>query len=119
MTTSNYAWIIDRDRLAEEEGPQYQLDNPSPCNDNAVGMTGPRNIGDNDLDALMTGGKGQRFRILDDDDEVYYEGRIILAASAMNGEEMFGPLDDFGAPNAGCTSIQYWEAGTGGGWKTL
>lgn len=45
-----------------------------------------------------------RFRMLDDDNEIYYEGRCTPATE-------FEPLDDFGRANAGCTSIQYREDG--------
>ena len=48
-------------------------------------------------------GTKERFRLLDDDGEIYYEGFLI-------GDE-FAPLDDFGEPNAGCTSIQVQENG--------
>lgn len=54
----------------------------------------------------------QRFRMLDDDRELCYEGRF-------EGEDLFESLDCFGTPNAGCTIIQYWESGPGGGWKDL
>lgn len=50
-----------------------------------------------------------RFRMLDDDEEVYYEGYTSISSS-------FDPLDDFGMPNAGCTDIQYRENGE---WKSL
>lgn len=49
------------------------------------------------------------FRMLDDDDEVYYYGRC-------SSNDSFSPLDDFGAPNAGCTTIQYFRSGK---WETL
>lgn len=54
-------------------------------------------------------------RLLDDDGEVYYEGRC----DSCDDDNAFGPLDNFGGPNAGCTTIQYWQSGKGGGWKTL
>ena len=47
------------------------------------------------------------FRMLDDDGTVCYEG---VSVADYDG---FGPLDDFGSPNAGCTEIQYQE------WVTL
>lgn len=43
-----------------------------------------------------------KFRMLDDDGEVYYEGR-------SSSDSSFDPLDDFGTPNDGCTTIQYWN----------
>ena len=45
-----------------------------------------------------------KFRLLDDDDEVYYEGW-------MSNSSSFAPLDDFGMPNDGCTALQCWENG--------
>jgi len=51
------------------------------------------------------------FRMLDDDGEVYYEGKSTVADS-------FAPLDDFGMPNAGCTEIQY-RNGDNHSWEGL
>lgn len=51
-----------------------------------------------------------RFRMYDDDGELYYEG---LAARVS-----FAPLDDFGTPNAGCTRIDYFNPETQT-WETL
>ena len=49
------------------------------------------------------------FRMKDDDGEVYYHGK-------SSDNSSFAPLDDFGTPNAGCTTIEYWSKGT---WETL
>lgn len=46
---------------------------------------------------------GKKFRMLDGDDEVYYEG-LSIETDETDG---FEPLDEFGMPNAGCTDIQY------------
>jgi len=48
-----------------------------------------------------------RFRLLDGDSEVYYEG---LSDDCDSGNA-FAPLDDFGEGNAGCTEIQYQHRG--------
>ncbi|HID40635.1 MAG TPA: hypothetical protein EYP33_00575 [Pyrodictium sp.] len=53
-----------------------------------------------------------KFRMLDDDNNIYYYGR----SSDKDSEDAFSPLDDFGRPNAGCTEIQYYENGK---WETL
>lgn len=53
-----------------------------------------------------------KFRLLDDDGQVYYEGY----SNDKDSEKAFMPLDNFGMPNAGCTEIQYWENGK---WETL
>lgn len=56
---------------------------------------------------------GKAFRLLDDDGELYYRGIYL----GPDDETLFAPLDDFGTPNAGCTSIQYRNAL--GAWETL
>jgi len=45
----------------------------------------------------------REFRMLDGDGNVMYEGRMLLGDES---DAEFHPLDDFGAPNAGCTEIQ-------------
>lgn len=60
---------------------------------------------------MLKAGKGEKFKMYDDDGELYYEGRIV-------GEDyhQLEPLDDFGMGNAGCTDIRYknekgiWES---------
>lgn len=70
---------------------------------NDEGTQGPR-LGD------MTIPRTHRFRMYDDDGELYYEG---LCAKVS-----FAPLDDFGKPNAGCTRIDYLNPQTQK-WETL
>ena len=55
-----------------------------------------------------------RFRMLDDDDNIYYYGW----SNANDSEEAFLPLDDFGLENVGCTEIQYYNEKTEE-WETL
>lgn len=62
------------------------------------------------VDQLQKDGFTQAFRLLDDDDEVYYTGWI------KPDTDEFAPLDDFGMPNAGCTSIQFQKEDT---WETV
>jgi hypothetical protein len=113
------AWKIDRDLLAEEFGDEPQL------------AEGPSDRSESAAHTLNTTNLGYRFRLLDDDGEVYYIGRTMFR-TVKNGvqttptnaeaEEVFGPLWDFGEPNAGCTEIQYW-LGRGidrqAGWVTI
>lgn len=47
----------------------------------------------------------EEFRIKDDDDVIYYYGKA-------TPDTDFDPLDDFGMPNAGCTSIEYKDKAT-------
>lgn len=87
---TEYAWIIEKDHLEED------------VSKSEVGIAGPREISDLQLQILKDGVKGQTFRMYDDDDILYYEGRFIGPREL--GDE---PLYDFGMPNAGCTRIEY------------
>lgn len=107
MSSKDYGWVIDRDHL--EEG------NIEIGNLNGVGTIGPKGV-DPTIIARLTLGEGTPFRLLDDDDKLYYEGRIIII-NTDHPEVEFAPLDDYGAPGAGCTSIAYQNAQ--GVWETL
>jgi len=103
--TSNYApygWIIDVDMIKDDGAKPG-------TNANATGLTGPRDISP-EHERLLKEGAGTKFRMKDDDGEVYYTGRII------GRDRSFDPLDDFGTPNAGATSIEYLEQGE---WEAL
>lgn len=101
------AWIITKDKIADAEAPEAS-------NCNAKGLTGPRTATDADVKRLKAG-EGKRFRMLDDDGEIYYYGRQLEESECTeeyeNGyfgaESEFAPLDNFGRPNAGCTEIQF------------
>ena len=86
------AWIITKDLIDTD----------------AVGVFGPRGVSETAVSALKAG-DGFKFRMLDDDGEVYYRG-------LSDEPDTFDPLDDFGTPNAGCTDIQYSGRG---GWTSL
>lgn len=86
-------WIITKDHCKNEYDPRDH--------------TGTRSANFNDEKAASL---VHRFRMFDDDDILCYEGLSNSADSAA----AFYPLDDFGAPNVGCTSIFYlrgekWE----------
>lgn len=89
-THSPYAWVITWVNLeildAKEKGTQ-----------------GPRTIGPDQERQLATG-HGHQFRMRDDDGNELYRGRYLGDPAS---EDAFGPLWDFGGPNAGCTEIQY------------
>lgn len=54
-----------------------------------------------------------RFRMYDDDGTCYFEG---LSTS----DSSFAPLDDYGTPGYGCTTMSYWEQrGNSWGWFPL
>lgn len=83
---SYYAWVITTDHL---EG------NKPVC------VTGPHDATDEQIANAHE--KGISFKIYDDDGELYYSGRYW----ELSGDIDFGPLDDYGAPNAGATEIHY------------
>lgn len=89
------AWIITVDHLAGE-GERGD-----------VGMAGPRGITPEQVASLQAG-EGREFRLYDDDQIIYYTGRSIWSDDEDGDEgQVFGPLDDFGAPSAGCTLIKW------------
>ena len=96
---AKFAWIIDR---VTEHGEEH-----------SIGVCGPSTAPDDLLNALKTGNPsitGKKFRLRDDDGNVYGYGRI-------TGEyQGFEPLDQYGEGNWGCTEIQYIRNGE---WTTL
>lgn len=109
IEAATYAWVIDVDHLADEGAE------PGSWVDNAATVTGPSTAPD-ELLAKLAAGEGEQFKMFDDDYELYYTGRLVSTEGA-DSEDGFGPLDDFGLGNAGCTSIQYKNAQ--GKWETL
>lgn len=105
---AKYGWIITKDHIAESGATPG-------TNANAVGVIGPRDISPEHQAALQRG-TGRAFRMYDDDGELYYSGRIVGENAIELGQDAFGPLDDYGRPNAGCTEIRYME---GGKWQSL
>lgn len=95
-------WTITIDNLADPDAKPA-------TNANAVGIIGPSGA-TKTADQIRFHHDAVQFRLLDDDDEVYYVGFMV------GNENEFAPLDDFGKPNAGCTSIQYLKEGS---WETL
>ena len=88
-------WIITTDHVCEGD-------------DN--GVTGPSSYdGPTDATALPI-----KFRMYDDDGELYYEGRMNDGASEQFG--LLDPLYAFGYGNAGCTRLDIFENGR---WVTL
>lgn len=91
-----------------------------------IGTAGPWDTTSEEIERAKK--DGVTFRMLDDDGIWYYRGKIwfdgierpqiskysrpadnYYICTGMGGDEMqeFGPLNDFGTPNAGCTSIEY------------
>ena len=84
------AWIITKDRLFEKDPNDWK---------SSVGVRSRKWD-----EVAPNNNPTHRFRMLDDDGEVYYEGKSTVADS-------FAPLDDFGMPDSGCTEIQYYNNG--------
>ena len=89
------AWAITKDHIAVPGAKPG-------TNHNAAGMTGPRN-NTRTAGQIASHPAAKPFRMFGDDGDLYYEGFLV-------GDE-FGPLDDFGEPNAGCTRIHIKENG--------
>ena len=97
-----YGWIITKDLLWDKDpilNKEYDIRNDK-------GTIGPSGT---ILDKGTIVTMGKKFRMKDDDGEIYYEGMIFETDKTETTG--FEPLDDFGEPNAGCTSIEYLENG--------
>lgn len=95
-----YAWIIDADHTEEATSEKSR-----------VGTIGPSWVAPETEAHLMNDiGLGRQFRMLDSDGELYYSGRLLDERDEAD-VEWFGPLDDFGRPYAGATTIEYFENG--------
>lgn len=96
---AEYAWIIDEDLVADGDN---------------VGIKGPANADERLVDGLADG-QGAVFMLSDDDHVPYYLGRLIRwpletpGGDELDDEDLFGPLDDFGTPSAGCTTVHYLD----------
>jgi hypothetical protein len=97
----DYAWIIDRDHLDEDQ--------PMDGIGSDVFMSGPSEAPAH-LMAKLNAGEGYVFKIYDDDEVLYYTGRLVFDPEEdglPSNEATAGPLDDFGTPNAGATEVRY------------
>ena len=97
----DYGWIITKEFDAVKSGEK-----------SSVGTVGPSGITE-DVQARLQKGEGTKFRLYDDDGELYAEG-LQISDGGEDGE--FAPLDDFGMPNWGCTEIKQLLNGE---WKTV
>ena len=110
------AFIITRDYVASEQDKKDYPNGKS--NLHAKGLIGPRNASDAD-EARLRAGEGIKFRLLDDDGNVYYHGRRLEESDAFatyDAEHELAPLDCFGAPNAGAVTQQ--EKNAEGKWSS-
>lgn len=98
----SYAWIIDTDHLYDPNDDVFV---------NEAGTIGPRIATNADTNRLAAG-EGWHFKIYDDDGILYYTGRLVVSGNTTRDDEtaMFGPLVDFGQPNAGAVDIRWaWD----------
>lgn len=89
-------FTITKDHIADPNAKQG-------TNANAVGIVGPNNA-TLTHEQIKTHPNRRHFKMYDDDKEIYYEGYLVGDADGQDG---FLPLDCFGMPNAGATSIHY------------
>jgi len=101
-------WTIKKDYIADAAARK-------PSNANAVGKVGPRNAKMN-AEQIVGHPHARKFRIKDDDGELYYEGVMVITPEDGPDAD-FRPLDDFGTPNAGATTIEYQRPD--GTWEML
>jgi len=106
--TSTYAWIIDKDHLYA--GQDYLRQE--------AGTIGPRDANGSTKQELAANyPQHHQFRMYDDDGILYYTGTLYWDDEGEPLEEYtYGPLFDYGAPNAGAVVIKYtdrpgWECG--------
>lgn len=100
-----YAWKITEDRILKRGEEGCSLD-----------VMGPRTITPEQrelLDAKATptdelpqGIDRFTFRLYDDDG-IHTYGGVLVTDDAGTEDVCVAPLDDFGRPNAGCTSIEW------------
>ncbi|HLM59883.1 MAG TPA: hypothetical protein VK308_03665 [Pyrinomonadaceae bacterium] len=84
-------WKITKDRFAAEiEGRS------------AVG------VGSVGIDQIDEKTLTEKFRLLDDDGVIYFDG----VSDDSTSQNAFDPLDDFGQLDSGCTEIQYFNKET-------
>lgn len=90
---ATYAWIITQDHLADTSA-------------NEAGIIGPRNAADRLIERLKNG-EGDTFKMYDDDGILYYTGRALTLDGTWDEDACYGPLGDFGMPNAGAVLIEW------------
>lgn len=106
-----YAWVILKDKLEDCHKTHEIGIKCSACD---FGTAGPSQASQEEIAKAWTSGRD--FRMKDDDGNTYYYGKIWTNPEDEGSETDFGPLDDFGMPNAGAVTIQYKVNGS---WQSL
>jgi hypothetical protein len=100
---ASYAWVITKDNVTE----------PGDGLPTRKGWSGPSTATPKQV---VKASQGREFRMLcDGETKPCYYGKI-WTEEEPGSEEDFGPLEDLGTPDAGCTEIQYRKDE---GWETL
>lgn len=109
---AGYAWVVTKDYIHDDTplADWGKLGKGVDVNVQGPGRATPEEIRKAELE-------GQPFRMYDDDGILYYSGRC-WSFDGDGSEQAFGPLDDYGKPNAGATEIRYRDRTTGK-WETL
>jgi hypothetical protein len=95
--SSKYAWIIISDH--------YTI----PGEESIEGVSGPKDASDElTLEAMAYGDK---FRMRDGDGILYATGKI------SGDYDGFEPLNDYGTPSFGCTTIEFYVEDSPGSWR--
>lgn len=110
MKLAKVAWIVDKDNLFDE-----LVDLGLPCRE---GTVGPRAAPDHLIMRLEAGEGRPWITFCDGEETPCYEGRILIEDDEEDPEVEFAPLENFAAPDAGCTEIHYQNPETGK-WEQL
>ena len=86
---AEYGWYIYESFIEED-----RFDSPT-----KVEVFGPCGLSDEN-ERKLKDGAGEEFELYDDDDVLYYKGRII---GDFTG---FEPMEDYGMPNAGAVHVK-------------
>lgn len=107
---SSYGWRITYDHLDHKQDDTTGPRNISPAQEEL--LEAARKAGHQQADKIPAGVRW--FKMYDDDGEIYYTGVYV----GPDDERLFGPLDDYGTPNAGAVEIRYLKPETMT-WETL
>jgi len=90
---ARYAWLITEDRISDGD---------------AKDVMGPSTAHPDLVEAVQRPGEHRiRFRMYDDDGGYYYGGYLTYDPNDDSDEPPYGPLRDFGLPDAGAVRITY------------
>lgn len=106
MTTTAKAWMIDKDLINTDIEVGTWGNQNGVCLMRGGKVKGTTHKNETVCPALDSD-LSVKFRIKDDDGELYYEGRMTHALA--DSPDVLRPLDDFATPNAGATTLEIWS----------